>query len=85
MEESPRFLTFNGDAGRYGRLPFPMATLGDTDLVADVVTRLTEEMDGALGEEALTRGRIAAEPSMFWYQRVRTVAEPACRNIGGFG
>lgn len=58
-----------------------MATPGDMDLVADVVTGLTEEMDGALQEEALTRGWIAAEPSMFWYQRVRTVAQPACRNI----
>lgn len=58
-----------------------MATPGDMDLVADVVTRLTEEMDGALQEEALTRGWIAAEPSMFWYQRVRTVAQPACRKF----
>lgn len=79
----PPFLTSDGDAGRDGRLPFPMATPGDTDLVADVVTRLTEEMDGALRGEALTRGRIAAEPPMFWYQGVGTVAEPACRNIGG--
>lgn len=62
-----------------------MATPGDTELVVDVVTRLAEEMDGGLREEALARGRIAAEPSMFWYQRVRTVAEPACRNIGAFG
>lgn len=62
-----------------------MATHGETDLVADVVSRLTEETDGALRREALTWGWVAAEPSMFWYQRVRTVAEPACRNIGGFG
>lgn len=88
ISESSRFLTFNGDAGRYRRLPLPMATPGDADLVADVVTRLTEEMDGALCEEALTRGWIAAEPSMFWHQRVRAVAQPACRNIRvlwGFG
>lgn len=47
-----------------------MATPGDIDLVADVVARLTEEMDGALQGEASTRGWIAAETSMFWYQRV---------------
>lgn len=60
-----------------------MATPGDIHLVADVVARLTEEMDGALQGEAPARGRIAAEASMFWYQRVRTVAQPAYRNIPG--
>lgn len=47
-----------------------MATPGDIDLAADVVAGLTEEMDGALQGEASTWGRIAAEASVFWYQRV---------------
>lgn len=58
-----------------------MATLGGFDLVADVVAGLAEETDGGLQGEALARRGVAAETSMFWYQRVRTVAQPAYRNI----
>lgn len=46
---------FDGDAGRYRRLPLAVATPGHTDLGADVVSRLTEEMDGALMGETPTR------------------------------
>lgn len=60
-----------------------MATPGDMHLVVDVVARLTEEMDGALQGEACAGGWITAETSMFWYQRVRAVAQPACGNIRG--
>lgn len=57
-----------------------MAALGDSVLAPDVVSGLTEEMDGALMEETSTRGRITAETSVFWHQRVRAVAHSACRN-----
>lgn len=73
-------LTFDGDAGGYRRLPPAVATPGHTHLVADVVSGLTEEMDGALLGEASTRGRIAAETSMFGHQRVGAVAQSAFRN-----
>lgn len=55
-----------------------MAAPGHTDLVVDVVSRLTEEMDGALLGEPPTRRRIAAETSMLRHQRVRAVAQSAC-------
>lgn len=57
-----------------------MATPGDTDLAVDVVSGLTEEMDGALLGETSTRGRITAETSMFWHQRVSAVVQSACRH-----
>lgn len=78
--ESYKSLTFDRDAGRYGRLPPPVTTPGNTDLVVDVVSGLTEEMDVALLGETSTWGWIAAETSMFWHQRVSAVAQSACRN-----
>lgn len=80
-DQTSTSLTFDGDAGRNWRQPSPMATPGDVDLVADVVADLAEEMDGGLQGEASTGGRVAAETSMFWYQRVGTVAQPACRHV----
>lgn len=70
--------TFDRDTGRYRRLPLPVSTPGNVGLVADVVSRLTEEMDGALLVESSTWGRITAEASMFGHQRVRAVAQAAC-------
>lgn len=48
-------------------------------LVAQVVSVLAEDPDdGLIGKPAAWR-RVAAETSMFWYQRVRAV-QPACRS-----
>lgn len=69
---------FSRDAGRYGRLPPPVVTPGHTDLVADVVSVLTEEEDGALLRETSAWRWIAAKTSMFGHQRVSTVARSAC-------
>lgn len=55
-----------------------MVTPRDSDL--DVVSGLTEQMDGALLRETVTWRRITAETSMFWHQRVSAVAHSACRN-----
>lgn len=55
-----------------------MVTPGHADL--DVVSRLTEQMDGALLGEAAARRRVAAEASVLWHQGVSAVAQSSCRS-----
>lgn len=55
-----------------------MPTLGYSDLAADVIPRLAEEVDGGLLVETSTRRRVTAEASMFRYQGVCAVIVSAC-------
>lgn len=74
--------TFDGDAGGDGGLPLPVAAPGHPALAADVVARLTEEVDAALLRETPAWRRLAAEAAMFGHQRVSAVAQSACAGGG---
>ena len=72
-------LTSERGAGGDGGHPPPVSASGDTHLAVDMVTGLTEEVDGALLGEPPTRRRVTAEPPMLRHQRVGAVTEAACR------